>query len=153
MEPQYDGPSQQAVQMTAAMPGAQSPMPFVGPVGFPPGFYGQYPAAPPKPGDPPMYYPQFYIAPMPPPPHGMPQHPGPDSEGNYPHPQFYPATFLAPYAQPYAPYMLPHARPDGQIAMPPGAHFTYPPIYPRPPTPEAPAERRENRAEEGSSNN
>jgi len=151
MEPQYEGPSQQPIPMTAAIPGASSPMPFVGPVGFPPGFYGQYPSPPQKPGDPPIYYPQFYIAPLPaPPPHGS-----ADGEGGYAHPQFYPATFLAPYAQPYAPYMMPHARPDGQMAMPPpGAHFTYPPIYPRPPSGshEGGLERRDNRGDDNSSN-
>ena len=54
-----------------------------------------------------MYYPQIYFAPIPAPP---PQATGQDGEPvGYAPPQFYPATFIAPYPPQYAtPYMMPH---------------------------------------------
>ncbi|KAJ6611800.1 hypothetical protein B0H10DRAFT_2223718 [Mycena sp. CBHHK59/15] len=87
--------------------------PFMGPVqiGYPPGFYAQFPPPPGhKPGEMgPAYYPQFHLAPAPPP-------NGQEGEGVAypPPPQFFPAAFMAPYAQPYPPYVM-YARPDGQV--------------------------------------
>ncbi|KAH9951985.1 hypothetical protein B0H21DRAFT_775564 [Amylocystis lapponica] len=146
-------PMPPAIAATSATP----PIPYVTPMGFPPGFYGQYPGGPgPKPGEGAVYYPQFYIP--------VPAHPPPHASGQegevqgYPQPQFYP-TFLAPYTQPYPPpYMMPHPRPDGQIAMapaPPPHHYApYPQAYPKPPSrgPEMSAQaldRRDSRVENG----
>ncbi|KAJ3478459.1 hypothetical protein NLI96_g9741 [Meripilus lineatus] len=115
-----------AVAATSATP----PIPYVAPMGYSPGFYGQYPAAPAaKPGEAPLYYPQFYIAPMP----ALPPTHAPGQEGEptaYPAPQFFP-TFITPYAQPYPhTYMLP--RPDGQIALAaPAPYAPYPQVYPK----------------------
>ena len=145
-----------AAAAAAAAASANPPMPYMTPVGYPAGFFGQYPALPSlKPGEAqPAFYPQYYFAPIPMPP---PQVTGQDGESpGYPA-GFYPATFLAPYApQPYAPqpypgaampYMLsapppPHhhlppqsasslLRPDGQ----PIAFAAYPPAYAKPPAP------------------
>lgn len=99
---------------------------YMAPVGFPPGFYGQY-APPPsgRPGEaPPTYFPQFYIAQVPPPSNA-------DGETTgYSHPQFYPA--FVPYGNGYAPYMM--HRPDGQIV----ASYA---IYPKPPSADGSSDR------------
>ena len=88
-----------------------------------------------------MYYPQIYFAPIHAPP--PPQATGQDGEPvGYPaHPQFYPATFIAPYPPQYAaPYMMPHphhphARPDAQIPMAPAhPYMPHPQAYPKPPS-------------------
>ena len=137
-----------AIAATSATP----PMPYMAaPVGYPTGFFGQYPPPPPsKPGEAPAYYPQYYFAPIP-----MPPPPPTGQEGEVPgYPTgFYPATFLAPYApQPYPgaalPYMVPAPPPhraDGQhMAMPPLQYAAYPQAYPRPPAPaQSPAQQRE----------
>jgi hypothetical protein len=109
--------------------------PYMGPIGYPPGFYSQYPPpSGPKPGEGPTYYPQFYIASLPAPPlppsHGNQEG---ENQGYPPHPQFYPATFLTHYAQPYPPYMM-HARTDGQMALPSPHYAAYTPTYPKPPS-------------------
>ncbi|EGO21656.1 hypothetical protein SERLADRAFT_357497 [Serpula lacrymans var. lacrymans S7.9] len=131
---QLDVPIQQGIPLPQGVPppSASPPMaPYMNPVGYPPGFYPQFQAPPtPKPGDGTPFYPQFYIAPM-----QMASHPGQEGHDNqgYPHPQFYPATFL-PYAQPYPPYMMSH-RPDGQMSVPPPHYATYPPpMYAKPPS-------------------
>ncbi|KDQ60564.1 hypothetical protein JAAARDRAFT_124082 [Jaapia argillacea MUCL 33604] len=111
-----------AVAPAAASP---PPMPYVAPMGYPPGIYSQYPPAPPKPGEP-AFYPQFYLTPVPSLPHGTGQ--DGDGGGYPPHTQFYPATFLAPYGQPYAPYIVPH-RLDGQMQMSGPQYGAYPPMY------------------------
>jgi len=81
------------------------------PVEYTPGFYAQFPLPPKHKPEDPMYYPQFYIAPGPAPPNA-----GQEGEGPaYPTPpQFFPATFLTTYAQPY-PLHIAYTRPDGQI--------------------------------------
>ncbi|KAI0747803.1 hypothetical protein C8Q80DRAFT_1219230 [Daedaleopsis nitida] len=139
--------------VAAAVPSTTPPIPYVAPVAYPPGLYSQYPPPPAaKPGETqPVYYPQFYFAPMPAPP--PPQATGQDGEPvGYPtHPQFYP-TFLAPYPPQYAaPYMMPHphahphTRSDApQVAMAPPhpyASYPHPQMYPKPPSrgPEAAA--------------
>ncbi|TFK82008.1 hypothetical protein K466DRAFT_666773 [Polyporus arcularius HHB13444] len=131
-------PVPQAV--AAAVPSATPPIPYAAPVTYPPGFYPQYPAPPAaKPGETPMYYPQIYFAPIPAPP---PQATGQDGEPiGYPPPQYYPATFLAPYPPQYATqYMMPHPahlhahmRPDAQMPMAPAHHYApYPQAYAKP---------------------
>ncbi|KAL6309182.1 hypothetical protein BKA93DRAFT_815063 [Sparassis latifolia] len=119
----------QAIPMPAAMaaPTPTPPIPYMTPVGYPPGFFGQYSPGPPKPGEA-IYYPQFYLAPVPHAPQTLPHPNGQDGEP-FPHAPLYSATFLAPYAQPYAtPYMIPRP-PDGQMMMPPAPpHYApYPP--------------------------
>lgn len=111
--------------------GGSPPMPFMGPVAYP-SFYGQYSSpSGPKPGEG-AYYPPIYV---PVPPHPSQSHGGQEGENQgypSPHPHFYPTTFLAPYAQPYPPYMM--HRADGQISLP-GPHYaTYAPIYHKPPS-------------------
>ena len=145
LDPPYDGSTHQSIQMATAIPGASSAIPFISPVGFPPGFLGQYAPAPPKPGDAAIYYPQFYLA-TPIPAHGLPPHQNGDSEPAYHHPHFYPTTFLTPYPQPYAPYMMPH-RPDGQMALP-SAHLGFPPISTRLPPGTSQQDQREDRSED-----
>ncbi|KAJ7929387.1 hypothetical protein B0H13DRAFT_948281 [Mycena leptocephala] len=83
------------------------------PVGYPPGFYAQFPlAAGHKPGEP-VYYPQFYLAPVPAPPNA-----GQGESSTYPPPpQFFPATFMTAYAQSYPPYVV-HSGADGQMHYP-----------------------------------
>jgi len=112
---------------------ATPPIQYVAPMGYPHGFYPQYPTAPGgKPGEAPLFYPQVYF--MPP----MPPHNGDGEAAGYPQP-IYAAAFINPYAaQAYGPgpYMMPHPRPDGQMAMAPTAHYLpYPQPYPKPPTP------------------
>jgi len=114
------------VPMTSGSP----PMgPYMGPIGYPSGFYSPYPPpSGPKPGDGPTYYhPSFYIASLAasplPPSHGNQEG---ENQGYLPHPQFFPATFLTPFPQPYPPYVV-HARPDGQIAP----QYAYAPMYPK----------------------
>ncbi|KIP03896.1 hypothetical protein PHLGIDRAFT_37209 [Phlebiopsis gigantea 11061_1 CR5-6] len=145
-----DMSAQPAVITPAAIAAASAnpPMPYVAaPLGYPAGFFGQYPTAPPtKPGEAPAYYPQYYFAPIPMPP---PQVSGQDGEApGYPA-GFYPATFLAPYAPQHYPgaamqYMLPAPPPgtraDGQpivMAPPPTLQYAYSPqAYPKPPAPQ-----------------
>ena len=147
LDPPYDGSAQQPIQMAATIPGTSSAIPFIGPVGFPQGFLSQYAPAPSKPGDPAIYYPQFYLA-TPIPAHGLPPHQNGDGEPGYHHPHFYPTTFFTPYPQPYAPYMIPH-RHDGQAGLP-SAHLGFlPPISGRLPPPVADQQdQRDNRPEE-----
>lgn len=131
------------------------------PVGYgPPGFYGQYPtAAPAKPGEAPIYYPQFYLTPMPthappPPPHNTSHdgetngYPVPPHGHAHPHPQaaqFYPTFVAAPYAQPYPPpqYVMhpnphphPHPHPEMAMSITSGQHryAPYPQMYVKPPS-------------------
>ncbi|TFY65683.1 hypothetical protein EVG20_g5404 [Dentipellis fragilis] len=135
VEQQLDNAVPHGMGMPPGMPPASVPptMPYMGQMGYPPPYYGQYPAVPPpKPGEAPAYYPQFYLAPVPHPPP-----PGQDGDAvgyGQPQPQYYPATFIAPYAQPYPPtYMMPpHHRPDAQMAMHNGP-YGYP-MYPKPPS-------------------
>jgi hypothetical protein len=105
-------------------------VPYLGPVGYPPGFYGQYPGPPgPKPGEGHTYYPQFYLAPVHPPTGA-----GQDSDNvGYPpsQPQFYPTTFLTPYTQPYPPYVM-HPRPESQIPLPSNSYNPYSQMYQKP---------------------
>ncbi|KAJ7093074.1 hypothetical protein C8R44DRAFT_397480 [Mycena epipterygia] len=123
-----DDPSQDGEPDASPHAGGSSPpAPFVGsvPVGYTPGFYAQFPPPPGhKPGEP-AYYPQFYLAPVPAPPNA-----GQEGESSvYPPPQFFPPTFMAPYGQPYPPYM--QAHPDGQMVPHyPGAGS---PVYVKPP--------------------
>jgi len=140
LDPPYDGSTQQSIQMATGIPGASSAMPFIGPVGFPPGFLSQYAPPPPKPGDPAIYYPHFYLATP------IPAHQGGDGEPMYHHPHFYPTTFLTPYPQPYAPYMVQH-RPEGQVPLPP-AHFGFPQISGRLPPGTSQQDQRDDRSEE-----
>ncbi|KAF9792324.1 hypothetical protein BJ322DRAFT_1102840 [Thelephora terrestris] len=141
LDPPYDGSTQPSIQMATAIPGASSAIPFISPVGFSPNLFGPYP----KPGDPAIYYPPFYLA-APISAHGLPPHQNGDGEPGYHHPHFYPTTFLTPYPQPYAPYMMPH-RPDGQVALPP-AHLGFPPISARLPQGTGQQDQRDDRSEE-----
>lgn len=112
-------------------------MPYMGPIPYPSGpFYPPYPVPPPKPGEP--YYPGFYLTPVPHPPPGNGQDPENVNVGYPPpHSQFYPTTFLAPYAQHYPPaYMM--QRPDGQMQMQPSP-YAYPPMYGKPPSAAGPS--------------
>ncbi|PBK77802.1 hypothetical protein ARMSODRAFT_946675 [Armillaria solidipes] len=129
---QVDDPQGLPINGVPVQPAGPPPTaPYMGPVGYPPGYFGQYP--PPslgKPGEAPNFYPQFFITSVPPPPPPSLQH---NQEGDaQPYPpqsphQFYSTTFLAPYAQPYPSYVV--ARPDAQVQMPP-APYTYPsPVY------------------------
>ena len=145
LDPPYEGSVQQPIQMAATIPGASSTIPFISSVGFPPGLFGQYAPTPPKPGDPTIYYPQFYLA-TPIPAHGLPPHQNGDSEPIYHHPHFYPTTFLTPYPQPYTPYIMPH-RPDGQVVLP-SAHLGFSPINPRLPSGTGQQGQRDDRSEE-----
>lgn len=149
----------QAVVASSNM--APQAMPYMAPVGYPP-FYGQYPpGAPTKPGEGPIYYPQFYLTPMPAPTHAPPPHEGeangyaspmhghPHAHAHaHPQAQFYPTFVAAPYAQPYPPqYVMhpshphphahahAHARADMPMAITNGQHrYTpYPQVYPKPP--------------------
>jgi hypothetical protein len=151
-DPQLDLSSATLIPAAIAATGATSPMPYMAaPMGYPAGFFGQYPAPPPtKPGEAPTYYPQYYFAPIPMPPPPPAGQEGSDAPPGYPA-GFYPATFLAPYApQAYhpgaaLPYMV-HAPPpppphhaqrvDGQsIAFappPPLQYAAYPQAYPKP---------------------
>ena len=144
LDPPYDGSTQQSIQMATGIPGTSSAIPFIGPVGFPPGFFGQYAPAPPKPGDPAIYCPHFYLA-TPIPAHGLPPHQNSDGEPTYHHPHFYPTTFLTPYPQPYAPYMMPH-RPDGQVALP-SVYPGFPPISGRLQSGTSQQDQRDDRSE------
>ena len=111
--PQQESPPGVPIAIPATTPSVSPPIgAYMTPaVGFPPGFYSQYPA-PGQPGEPPTYFPQFYIAQVPP--------PQPTANGETPayppHTQFYPA--FVPFPQPY-PYIVPHQPPDGQIAVMP----------------------------------
>ncbi|OCH95258.1 hypothetical protein OBBRIDRAFT_721069 [Obba rivulosa] len=127
----------------AVVAGVSQPMSYVGPVGYPPTVYGQYPVAPPgKPGEAPIYYPQIYFAPFPmhapPPPHGIAQEA--EGAGYAPHPTQYYSAFLAPYpAQPYPSYIMPHpqARPEAPPPLQHAQHHVthryapYPQMYAR----------------------
>ncbi|EMD38698.1 hypothetical protein CERSUDRAFT_113870 [Gelatoporia subvermispora B] len=125
--------------------GVSQPIPYVGPVGYPPTVYSQYPVASTgKPGEAPVFYPQaFYFpfpVPAPHPPHGLNQEA--DANGYPPaaH-QYYPATFLTPYPpQAYPQYIMPspQVRPDTQPPMQPSPHHVaahryapYPQMYTR----------------------
>lgn len=77
------------------------------PVGYNPGFYAHALPASHKPGEA-MYYSQFYLAPVSSPPAGQ-----EGERSTYP-PQFFPATFMTAYAQPYPPYIV-NSRPDAQM--------------------------------------
>ncbi|GJE97060.1 GAL4 domain-containing protein [Phanerochaete sordida] len=138
VDPQIDMGAPSAIPLPIAA-GAHMPPYMAAPMGYPAGFFGQYPApAPGKPGEAPAYYPQYYFAPIPMPP------PTTGQEGEVPgYPAgFYP-TFLTPYApQPYPgaamPYMVPAPPPrgpDGQpLAMaPPLQYAAYPQAYAKPP--------------------
>ncbi|KAI0060871.1 hypothetical protein BV25DRAFT_1871044 [Artomyces pyxidatus] len=136
-------PPQQGIPMPQGVPAASPPppVPYMGSVGYPPGFYGQYAPMPPapKPGETAYYpHPQFYVpvqhAPPPPP-------PGQDPENvqyGQPPPQFYAGPFMPQYAPQYgAPYMMPHPRPD-QMQMANAQYYAPPPppppgMYPKPP--------------------
>jgi hypothetical protein len=109
-------------------------MPYVGPVGYPPGMWSSYPPAGPnaKLEGGTYYQPLFALTPV----GGQPPHGG-DGESagggsEAPHfpVGFYPATFIS-YPGPYPPYPIP----QGQGA-PQGFHYPYPPpglFQPRPP--------------------
>ncbi|KAG1715655.1 hypothetical protein ID866_1497 [Astraeus odoratus] len=137
---QVDAPEQPGMSVTPGVPApsASPPMPSyltAAPVGYATNFYGQFPPPPtPKPGEAAAYYPQFYIAQIPPPHNG---HAGqdPEQQGYAPAPHFFPAAFL-PYAPQYGPYMMhPPHRPDGQIALPTPQYAPFPQAqaYPKPP--------------------
>lgn len=136
---QLDDPVQQGmpIQPGAPAPSPGPPVPYMGPIPYPSGpFYPPYPVPPPKPGEP--YYPGFYLTPVPHPPPGNGQDPENVNVGYPPpHSQFYPTTFLAPYAQHYPPaYMM--QRPDGQMQMQPSP-YAYPPMYGKPPSAAGPS--------------
>jgi hypothetical protein len=126
-----DAPTPQGVPATNGIPiPSGSPMPFMGPVSYP-SFYGQYTSPPgAKPGEGTFYQP-IYIPVSPHPPQ---HHATQDGEHHaYPaaHPHYYPPpTFITPYPQHYAPYMM--HRADGQFSIP-GPHYAaYAPMYARP---------------------
>ncbi|KAI0340711.1 hypothetical protein BDW22DRAFT_1334255 [Trametopsis cervina] len=148
VDSQLDVSAQQTIQMpTAAMASTSAGppgIPYMHPLGYPP-FFGQYPTMTGKPGEAPTYaYPQYYLTPIPMPPH---QATGQDGEAlAYPPPNLIPATFVTSYAQqPYPgaalPYMVPMPapgqRPDGQQQIPlvaaPPMQYAYPP-YAKPPS-------------------
>lgn len=98
-------------------------------VGFPPGFYSQYPPPPGRPGEGgPAYFPPVYFTPAPPLP------PNADGEATQYQPSYYPAAFI-PYGQPFPHFMVPHQRSDGQMAMAP-----YPMYQQKPPSAGGPSE-------------
>jgi hypothetical protein len=103
--------------------------PFMGPVMYPPGFYGQYPLpSGPKPGEG-SFYPPLYITQVP----GHPSHPHGGQEGDsqgYSAPHFYSTPFLTSYPPPYQTYFL--HRADGQPSIPSPPYATYAPLYPKP---------------------
>ena len=112
--------------------------PFMGPMGYPPLIYGQYPHIPAvhKPGEA-SPYPTYYL-PM----QAPPSHPGQEHEGQgypLPHPQYYP-PYLPYGTVPYpTPYLVPHHRPDMPAVMQPHAQYPgYPnghhPPYSKPPS-------------------
>lgn len=108
-----------AVATSASPPTGQ----FMAPVAFPPGLFTQYPPPSARSGEAGPYFPQFYITQMPPP---TPTANG-DGSAYPPQPQFYPA--LIPYGPPFASYVVPHQRPDGQFTF-----ASYPMMYQRPPS-------------------
>ena len=141
VDPQLDMGAPSAIPLPAAIAAAGAPLPpyMAAPMGYPAGFFGQYPTPNPgKPGEAPAYYPQYYFAPIP-----MPPPPQAGQEGEMPgYPAgFYPATFLAPYAPQYPggalPYMVPAPPPrgpDGQpiaIAAPSLQYAAFPQAYPK----------------------
>ncbi|KAF7338547.1 hypothetical protein MVEN_02080900 [Mycena venus] len=132
---QSKDPSQEIELHTSSPPSGSSPpaAAFTGsiPVGYTPGFYAQFPLPPGhKPGDS-VYYPPFYVAPGPSSPHA-----GHEGEGSAypPPPQFFPATFMTAYAQPYPAHMA-YTRPDGHI------HYPGAPPAVKPPAPVGADER------------
>lgn len=108
----------QTITIPAAATSASPPMgPYMAPIAYPPGLYGQYTQPTGRSGEAAAYYPQFFIQ--------VP--PNADGDGPaYPPHAFYPA--FVPYGGPYPPYMVPHQRQDGQITL-----ASYP-MYPRPPS-------------------
>ncbi|KAJ7081544.1 hypothetical protein C8R43DRAFT_1052760 [Mycena crocata] len=145
-----DDPSQDGEPDPSSPQAGSSPptTPLVGPmpVGYGPNFYTQFPLPPGhKPGEP-AYYPQFYLTPVHPPPIA-----GLATEGSAypPPPQFFPATFMAPYPQPFPPYIM-HTRPDGQMV----AQYPAPPVEVTSPyvKPSAPANSTEGKPPDASKN-
>jgi hypothetical protein len=109
----------QAITIPAAATSASPPMgPFMAPVAYPPGLYGQYTQPTGRSGEAAAYYHQLFVQ--------LPQNTDSDGPAYPPHAQFYP-TFV-PYGGPYSSYMVPHQRPDGQITFAPY------PIYQKPPS-------------------
>ena len=97
------------------------------PLGYPPGFYGQYSPLVSKPGDGlPMYpNPPYFLAPVP---HVQPQIHG-VSEGDnngYPAQGFYPAPVFTPVAYHHPQYV---SRSDGQVPTHYSVYGT--PVYPK----------------------
>ncbi len=99
--------------------------PFIGPTGYDPGYYSQYPPPPPhgKPGDPPPYYPhtqpQYYFTTVsyspPPSPHAETT----DVNAYPPAQSPYRAAFVPPYHNPS--YVM--SLPDASVSM--GGHQLY----------------------------
>ncbi|KAF8163094.1 hypothetical protein B0H34DRAFT_650991 [Crassisporium funariophilum] len=134
---QSDVPSPQGVPVSNGVPpqaGSPIPGPYM-PIGYPPGFYGQYPPLAPKPGEgPPMYSsPPYFLAPVPhiqPHLHGVSEG---DSHG-YPPQGFYQAAVFAPVTyHHHPPYVIP--RSDGQQGPIPNQYPVYGAhIYPKHPS-------------------
>ena len=107
--------------------GAHGPlpnMPYVGPVGYPPGIWSGYTSGPNGKLEGGAYYqPVFTLTPV----GGQPPHGGDGESGgggsdarHFPV-GFYPATFIS-YPGPYPPYPMPHGQ-----GTPHGYHYPYPP--------------------------